>query len=248
MKKQAFTLLELLVTIAIVGILVALLLPALGIAKEKARRSSCINNIKQLMMGALMYADDDARGNYTDSLHDTNDNYNFLYSQYVPILRSFICPSTQNRIRPELLITNSLTGRMELADLSEYAGDTKSPGTSYELFGFMNATDTASSYTDLSVNGYSVRVKGIRKSLNSVLTYRHQHEACGLKGSVPGASGIWLIPDGDDPPGRQNFPDKNNNHGDQGGNVGFCDGHAEWIPMKRYLYSYELSQDENRGE
>jgi prepilin-type processing-associated H-X9-DG protein/prepilin-type N-terminal cleavage/methylation domain-containing protein len=57
-KPGAFTLIELLVVIAVIAVLMAILMPALGRAREQGKRAVCLNNVKQLTLAWILYADD----------------------------------------------------------------------------------------------------------------------------------------------------------------------------------------------
>lgn len=103
MQRKGFTLIELLVVIAIIAILAAILFPVFAKAREKARQSSCLSNLKQLGIACLSYAqDNDERWPtyYRIVVAGHNDGVTSggvcMYSALVPYIKNsqvFVCPS-----------------------------------------------------------------------------------------------------------------------------------------------------------
>ncbi len=206
-KKLGFTLIELLVVIAIIAILAAILFPVFARARENARRTSCLSNVKQMGLALMQYAQD-----YDETL----PHYAFATTQMPPdgvpafdawfwyqmtfpyhkSRQSYICPSSPKQDTPTffnyganvLVLTNgTFFPPLKLAAISATAS----------TYMFMDAGIYAMNLTDATTAGGAYY--------------------------LPGAGGAGVA-------GTTDYPSDFNNGRHLGGvNVGFADGHAKWL-------------------
>jgi prepilin-type N-terminal cleavage/methylation domain-containing protein/prepilin-type processing-associated H-X9-DG protein len=91
--KHAFTLIELLVVIAIIAILAAILFPVFARARESARRTSCLSNLKQIGLGFMQYTQDYDEAYPLSSFPANNVSWTLSTQPYMKSLQLYRCPS-----------------------------------------------------------------------------------------------------------------------------------------------------------
>jgi prepilin-type N-terminal cleavage/methylation domain-containing protein/prepilin-type processing-associated H-X9-DG protein len=222
-ERQGFTLVELLVVIGIIALLISILVPVLGRARDQANRTRCASNLRQLMLGGTMYSKENKGGWYITNLDRNNDSLEALIPWYIKDPKTAVCPGTKNFVDLRVTATETVNGvtRTYYPHLRTPAGGPEAPngGHSYEVFAWAGKAE----YPDgvIIKADYQMTYKNVRRPSETFIILDYDQ---GYGGST------------------NNWPEKVDNHGEKGLNLGFCDGHVEFVDRAGMVRAFLISR------
>lgn len=223
-SQRGFTLIELLVVIAVIAILVSLLLPALSLARERSRRTHCLNNIRQFILAVHLYGDDNQ-----ERVPTGKSEYADPEDEHIPVI------STMTR--------SNLTFYGGSAKILECPGLKKpfdqSGGWYYPDYGFVIGYNYLGGHLNTPWPGFRefsgwTSPQRTSESGSSVLVtdLNDWSPGYGKSFAAHGRAGC-IIREGDLGDDTSGAGASSAAIGGQGGNVGYLDNSVQWVPIKR---------------
>ncbi len=224
LKKRGFTLIELLVVIAIIAILAAILFPVFARAREKARQTSCLSNLKQVGIAVSMYVQDyDERMPYNYHYNAARTMLWWWQDDVRPYIRNeqvYVCPSVGNSIQYTYLRPPGLPNPLIKDYTGSVCASSTSPAPWNSRFGpFTNNAGTGTGTRIVAefqdVTGTIAAFDGFRSFELWRIEQTDAWTPIPFVGNSPGASA----------PYTGHVAKRHND----GFNAIYCDGHAKWI-------------------
>ena len=229
MRRRGFTLIELLVVIAIIAILAAILFPVFTSARETARRTACMSNMKQVAVAISLYTQDnsDCIPLFAYSYYNQDPaNMGWWYDtlqKYVKSLKVLKCPSQKKLVRGYGVSYGHNAGLFGYGDVQDITGKVRGPiklGSLKRASRLIAITETGSDIRGVFTDGFLY--------CPAEWVFNYDFDKDGIKDTYRPFANY----------GRYNGGDPFRHSG--GNNCAFADGHAKWVRARQWLTDMKM--------